>query len=147
MLPTAPEEEESMDVELPEAFYGNTNITNDSDQSNEGTIQSNTPSENGADRRDVEIATGTRTSINIRRAAVNEIIFKDVIAEGRRRLEKKNLGIVRYRSFEREKRKRALDDEVYDEINSFSMGDKESIDDEIDLAKLKRMRYDAPNLS
>ena len=51
---------------------------------------------------------------------------------------------MRYRSFEREKRKRELDDEVYDEINSFSMGDKESIDDEIDLAKLKRMRYDAP---
>ena len=108
-------------------------------------MQANTRSGNVSDRRDVEIATGKRTSIKIRRAAVNKIVFKDVIAEGRKQLEKKNLHIVRYHSFEREKRKRELDDEVYDEINSFSMGDKESIDNEIDFAKLKHMRYDAPN--
>ena len=50
--------------------------------------------------------------------------------------------MVRYRSFEREKRKRKLDDEVYDEISKFSDGGNESIEDEIELRKLKRMRYD-----
>ena len=50
---------------------------------------------------------------------MNELVFKDIIAEGRRKLEKKNLDVVRYRRFEREKRKRKLDDEVYDEISEF----------------------------
>ena len=103
--------------------------------------QRNTASQNVADRREVEIATGRRTNIKIRRAAVNELAFKDIIAEGRRRLEKKNLHVVRYRSFVRENRKRKLDDEVYDEISKFSNGTNESMEDEIDIGKLKRMRY------
>ena len=37
--------------------------------------------------------------------------------------------------------KRKLDDNVYEEINKYSNGSNESIDNEIDLAKLKRMRY------
>ena len=72
--PSGTEEEESMDVELPEAFYGNTNMIDDSDKLNEAIVQANTPSGNVADRRDVEIATGKRTSIKIRRAAMNEIV-------------------------------------------------------------------------
>ena len=59
--------------------------------------------------------------------------FKDIIAEGRRRLEKKNLHVVRYRSFKRENRKRKLDDEVYDEISKFLDGVNESMEDEIEL--------------
>ena len=90
----------------------------------------------------MEIATGRRTKIKIRIAVVNELVFKDIIAEGRRRLEKNNLHVVRYRRFEREKRKRKLNDEVYDEISKFSDGRNESIEDEIELRKLKRMRYD-----
>ena len=126
------------DVELPEGFYGNATHDNESDEPVE---QRNTSSQNVADRREVEIATGRRTNIKIRRAAVNELAFKDIIAEGRRRLEKKNLHVVRYRSFVRENRKRKLDDEVYDEISKFSNGTNESMEDEIDLGKLKRMRY------
>ena len=125
------------DVELPDAFYGNASNNNESGEQGE-----QMSSRNVADRGEVEIATGRRTKIKIRRAAVNELVFKDIIAEGRRKLEKKNLDVVRYRRFEREKRKRKLDDEVYDEISAFSEGGNESIEDEIELRKLKRMRYD-----
>ena len=129
------------DVELPEAFYGNMTNDNDSDEPEEQ-INGTTFSQNVADRGEVEITTGRQTNIKIRRAAVNELAFKDIVAEGRRRLEKKNLHVVRYRGFERENRKRKLDYEVYDEISKFLDGVNESMEDEIELGKLKRMKYD-----
>ena len=129
------------DVELPEAFYGNMTNDNDSDEPEEQ-INGTTFSQNVADRGEVEITTGRQTNIKIRRAAVNKLAFKDIVAEGRRRLEKKNLHVVRYRSFERENRKRKLDYEVYDEISKFLDGVNESMEDEIELGKLKRMKYD-----
>ena len=92
----------------------------------------NTSSQNVADRGEVEIAIGRK----ICRAVVKKLAFKDIIAEGRIRLEKKNLHVVRYRRFERENRKRKLDDEVYDEISKFSNGANESMEDEIDLGEL-----------
>ena len=65
-----------------------------------------------------------------------------MVTEGRRKLEKKNLEVVRFRAFQRENRKRKLDDEdVYEEINKYSNGSNKSIEDEVDFAKLKRMRY------
>ena len=98
-------------------------------------------------KSEVEIATGKRTKIRIRRAAVNELAFKDVVAEGRRMLEKKNLAVLRYRMFLREKRKRAFEDSVYEEVKKYSNGGEESIDDEIELRKLKRMRVSVRNES
>ena len=53
-------------------------------------INSTTSSQNVADRGEVEIATGRQTNIKMCRAAVNKFAFKDIIAKGRRRLEKKN---------------------------------------------------------
>ena len=80
--------------------------------------------------------------ITIKRVgAVNELAFKDVVSEGLRKLQKKNLHVVHYHSFQQENRKRKLDVDVYDEINQYSNGSNESIEDEIDLVKLKQMRH------
>ena len=101
-------------------------------------------SENVADKGEVEISTGGQcTTIKIWRAAVNNELacFKDVVAEGLRKLDKKNLHVVRFCSFLRENRKRKLDDDVYNEVTKYSNGSDECMEDEIDLAKLKRMRF------
>ena len=71
----------------------------DDNESDEPVEERNTSLQNVVDRGEVETATGRK----ICRVAVNELSFKDIIAEGCIRLEKKNLHGVRYRSFEREK--------------------------------------------
>jgi hypothetical protein len=134
----------NVEVELPDEFYGND--TNDDEEDGEVTAAS-IASGNRADKSEVDIATGKRTKIRIRRAAVNELAFKDVVAEGRKMLEKKNLAVLRYRMFLREKRKRAFEDSVYEEVKKYSNGGEESIDDEIELRKLKRMRVSVRNES
>ena len=78
------------DVELPSGFYGETESEESDSQSNE-TSSSN---RNTADRNKVEIRTG--------RSAVNPLSFKDVIAEGTRKLESRELHIRRFRRFARE---------------------------------------------
>ena len=99
------EEDADKDVELPEGFYGNEGSDNESDEPIERMSSS---SDNLADKGEVDIATDKHTKMKIRRAAVNELAFKDVVSEGRRKLEKKNLHVVRYRSFQRENRKKEI---------------------------------------
>ena len=104
------------DVELPDEFYGNSNDEEETD----GEFQAGTiPPGNRADRSEVEISTGKTTKIHIRRATVNELAFKDVLAEGRKMVQNKNLGVLRFRAFLREKRKREFENSVYDEVKKY----------------------------
>jgi hypothetical protein len=132
-------------VELPPEFYtGNAN-----DDDNVEADPTNSPEEgsrrndNEANSHDIVIKVGTNSEVRVRRAKVNVMAFKDVIAEGTRRLEEKNLGVVRYRGVLRESRKRKYADHIYDSVKELQH------DDGIDsspiitrqMLKLKRMKW------
>ena len=59
---------------------------------------------NDADAREVIVKVGRSGEVKIRRAKVNLMAFKDVIAEGKTKLEAKNLPVVRYRGILRDAR-------------------------------------------
>ena len=127
------------DVELPSGFYGEANAGDIDSQSNE---TNGTPTENAntADRNEIEIRTGKvgKKTVRVRRTAVNMLSFKDVIKEGRRKLESRQLPVRRYRRFARQQRKRRIDDEIYLEQKKYSDNGTENEETINEMAKLKR---------
>ena len=90
-------------VELPPEFYGN-----NPDDNEDGDLQNVDEARmvNDADAREVVVKVGRSGEVKIRRAKVNFMAFKDVIVEGKSKLEAKNLPVVRYRGILRDIRKR-----------------------------------------
>ena len=72
----------------------------------------------------------------IRRSAVNPLSFKDVIAEGTKKLESRELHIRRFRQFAREQRRRNIDEAVYREQKKYSVNGVEDEDTVMEMAKL-----------
>ena len=66
--------------------------------------------------------------------------FKDVINEGRRKLESRQLPVRRYRRFARQQRKRRIDYDIYLEQKKYSENGTENEETMNEMAKLKR-RY------
>ena len=64
--------------------------------------------------------------------------FKDVIAEGTRKLEKKELPTRRYRQLLRQQRRRKMEDDIYNE-NVDGVEDDET---KQEMAKLKRRQVE-----
>ena len=108
-------------------------------QSNEGN-ETTTSNSNTADRNEVEIRTGKvgKKTVRVRRTAVNTLSFKDVIQEGTSKLESRQLPIRRYRRFARQRRKRRIDDDIYDEQKKYSDNGTENEETMNEMAKLKR---------
>ena len=79
--------------------------------------------------------------VRVRRAAVNVLCFKDVIAEGTRKLESRELHICRFRKFARQKRKRKIDDDVYNEQKRYTDNGVEHEETVFEMSKLKRRRH------
>ena len=71
---------------------------------------------------------------------MNTLSFKDVIQEGTRKLESRQLHIRRFRRFARQQRKRRIDDEVlYQEQKRYSDNGIENEETLInEMAKLRR---------
>ena len=127
------------DVELPSGFYGEANSGDIDAQLNDadGTTTTNS---NTADRNETEIRTGKvgKKTIRVRRTAINTLCFKDVVDEGRRKLESRQLPLRRYRRFLRQLRKRRIDDDIYDEHRKYSDMGTENEETMNEMAKLKR---------
>ena len=70
--------------------------------------------------------------------AVNELCFKDIIANGTKKLEAKNLATVRHRKFQRQERKRNIDNDVYEEYKRYCENGVEDGDTRFEMSKLKR---------
>ena len=64
--------------------------------------------------------------------------FKDVINEGRRKLESRQLPVRRYRRFARQQRKRRIDDDIYLEQKKYSENGTKNEETMNEIAKLKR---------
>ena len=127
------------DVELPRKFYGEADVDETDSQLNEEN-ETRTSNENTVDRNEVEILAGKvgRKNGRVRRSAVNTLSFKDVIQEGTRKLESRQLHIRRFRRFARQQRKRRIDDEVYQEQKRYSDNGTENEETLNEMAKLKR---------
>ena len=95
---------------------------------------------NAADWNEVEIRTGLtgNKTIRVQRAAINLLCFKDVIAEGTRKLERKELPTRRYRQLLRQQRRRKMEDDIYNE-NEDGVEDDET---KLEMAKLKRRQVE-----
>ena len=95
---------------------------------------------NTADRNEVEIRTGKvgRKTVRVRRTAVNTSTFKDVIHEGTRKLESRQLPIEPFRHFARQQRKRRIYDDMYDGQKKDSDNGTKNKETMNKMAKLKR---------
>ena len=88
-------------VELPPEFYG---IDPDNNEEIHSQNVDSVRTTNDADAREVVVKDGRSGEVKLRRAKVNLMAFKDVIAEGKTKLEAKNLPVVRYRGILRDAR-------------------------------------------
>ena len=86
---------------------------------------------------------GKSGEVKIRRAKVNLMAFKDVIAEGKSKLEAKNLPVVRYRGILRDGRKRKFAEYIYDSVTTSEMNPSDDGSSQItnEMSKLKRMKW------
>ncbi len=133
------------DVELPNGFYG-TGEDHDEDEDEEENVRHNNEQHDEAnedslcaDSNEVEIRTGPgKRKERVRRMAVNVLCFKDIIAEGTRKLELKDLPIVRHRKFLRRERKKEIDSNVYEYYKSSCEDGDEDEGTRFEMAKLKR---------
>ena len=123
------------DVELPSGFYGNVGDEDGENELNQPRVDGES-NVNAADRNEVEIQTGStgNKTVRVRRAAINVLCFKDVIAEGTRKIEKKELPTRRYRELLRQRRRRKMEDDIYNE-NEDGVEDEET---KLEMVKLKK---------
>ena len=127
-------------VELPPEFYGiDPDNNEDIDSQNVDEVRTS----NDADARDVVVKVGRSGEVKIRRAKVNLMAFKDVIAEGKTKLEAKNLPVVRYRGILRDGRKRKFAEYIYDSVTTTETNatDNGSFPITNEMSKLKRMKW------
>ena len=101
-----------------------------------------TTNANTADHNEIEIQTGKvgEKTVCVRRTAVNTLSLKDVIDEGGRKLESRQLPIRRFRRFAKQQRKRRINDDIYDEQKKYSDNGTKNEETMNEMAKLKR-RY------
>jgi len=135
------------DVELPSGFYGtqpDDDDEGDRGADNDQNVGGGNRNDNAADRNEVEIRIGrSKKAERVRRMAVNELCFKDIIGIGTKKLEAKNLATVRHRKFQRQERKRNIDNDVYEEYKRYCENGVEDGDTRFEMSKLKRRN---PNL-
>ena len=135
------------DVELPSGFYGtqpDDDDEGDRGAENDQNVGGGNRNDNAADRNEVEIRIGrSKKAERVRRMAVNELCFKDIIGIGTKKLEAKNLATVRHRKFQRQERKRNIDNDVYEEYKRYCENGVEDGDTRFEMSKLKRRN---PNL-
>ena len=128
-------------VELPPEFYGN-NPGDNEDVDVQNVDEARTS--NDADAREVVVKVGKSGEVKIRRAKVNLMAFKDVIAEGKSKLEAKNLPVVtRYRGILRDGRKHKFAEYIYDSVTTSEMNPSDDGLSQItnEMSKLKRMKW------
>ena len=130
------------DVELPSGFYGmqpDDDDEGDRGAENDQNVGGGNRNDNAADRNEVEIRIGrSKKAERVRRMAVNELCFKDIIGIGTKKLEAKNLATVRHRKFQRQERKRNIDNDVYEEYKRYCENGVEDGDTRFEMSKLKR---------
>ena len=129
------------DVKLPSGFYGMQPDDDEEDRGEENgqNLGGGNRNDNAADRNEVEIRIGrSKKTERVGRMVVNKLCFKDIIGNGTKKLEEKNLATVRHQKFQRQERKKNIDNDVYEEYKRYCENGVEDGDTHFEMLKLKR---------
>ena len=130
------------DVKLPSGFYSmqpDEDDEEDRGEENDQNVGHGNQNDNAADHNEVEIRIGcSKKTERVRRKAVNELCFEDIIGNGTKKLEAKNLATVCHQKFQRQGRKRNIDNNVYEEYKRYCENGVEDGDTHFEMSKLKR---------